>query len=155
MATPGDEVVADGRTARDLALGVLDETETCTLATASPDGVPEAATVRFVADDACNVYVNTATEYRKCENMRANPRVAVVVDGDEHNLQLEGVARELDGEDAEFVRESYLEKYGHSEYLTRESATRFAVETDWARLLVDGSYPPEFAMVLGEGDTDR
>lgn len=70
---------------------------TCTLATASADGVPEAATVRFVTDDDLNVHVTTESPYRKYGNVTENPRVAVVVDGDD-NLQLEGVAREVIGE---------------------------------------------------------
>lgn len=140
--------------ARDLAATLLRDTETCTLATASPDGVPEAATVRFVADDEYNVYINTATNYRKYENMQANPRVAVVVNGAERNLQLEGVPTELRGDAAESVREKYIEKYGPSAYLTHEHSTCFEIETDWARLLLDGSFPPEYAMLIGEGETD-
>lgn len=92
MSDPDDEGLKSGRTARDLALALLRETDTCTLATAAPDGVPEAATVRFVTDDDHSVYVNTATDYRKYENVQANPRVAVVVTGHGEPLQLEGVA---------------------------------------------------------------
>lgn len=148
------ETPKDGQTADELAMALLTNTETCTLATASTDGVPEAATVRFVADEAYNVYINTATTYRKYENMTTNPRVAVVVDGHDENLQLEGVATELTGDDAAFVRERYTSKYGHSEYLTHDDSTQFEIETDWARLLVDGSFPPEYAMLLGDGETD-
>jgi len=42
---------------------VLEETETCTLPTASADSHPEAATVRFVVDDALDVYVTTGSSY--------------------------------------------------------------------------------------------
>ncbi|MFB6193483.1 MAG: pyridoxamine 5'-phosphate oxidase family protein [Halobaculum sp.] len=127
--------------------------DTCTLATASPDGRPEAATVRFVADDAFDLYVTTQSTYRKYHNVTANPRVAVVVDGPD-NLQLEGTAREVDGEAAAFVRRRYEEKYGPSDYLTNADSVFLAIETDWARLLVDGTYPPEFAVVLGEDGGD-
>jgi uncharacterized protein YhbP (UPF0306 family) len=150
-ATPA---VTDDPAVREQATEVLRATETCTLATASPDGTPEAATVRFVADDEFNVYINTATNYRKYANMTENPRVAVVVDGDARNLQLEGCATELCGEDAESFRAQYVDKYGPSEYLTHETSTCFAIETDWVRLLVDGTFPPEHAMVVGDGRTD-
>lgn len=153
MTDSDAEGVKDGQTARELALAVLDETETCTLATATPDGRPEAATVRFVADDDYTVSINTATTYRKYENLTANPRVAVVVDGDGANVQLEGAATELDGDDEAAVHEQYIEKYGPSDYLTDEYSTCFAIEPDWARLLYDGQFPPDYAMLVGEGET--
>jgi nitroimidazol reductase NimA-like FMN-containing flavoprotein (pyridoxamine 5'-phosphate oxidase superfamily) len=143
-----------GETAPELARALLRDAETCTLATASPAGVPEAATVRFVHDDEFTIGINTIESYRKYEHLTANPRVAVVVDGADENLQLEGAARELDGEAAATVRERYAAKYGESEYLTHEDSVQFAIEPDWARLLVGGGYPPEYAMVLGDGETD-
>lgn len=154
MADTDADVLKDGQTARDLALAVLEETETCTLATAAPDGTPEAATVRFVADEEYTVYVNTATTYRKYENLTANPRVAVVVDGDRENVQLEGEATELDGAAETAVHERYREKYGPSDYLTNEHSTCFAIEPDWARLLYDGRFPPDYAMLVGDGRTE-
>jgi nitroimidazol reductase NimA-like FMN-containing flavoprotein (pyridoxamine 5'-phosphate oxidase superfamily) len=146
--------VTDDRDVREQATELLRGTATCTLATATVDGGPEAATVRFVADDEFNVYINTATTYRKYANMAENPRVAVVVNGDTGNLQLEGCAAELQGSDAEMFRAQYVEKYGPSKYLTHETSTCFAITTDWVRLLVDGTFPPEHAMVVGEGHTD-
>ncbi|ERH09972.1 MAG: pyridoxamine 5'-phosphate oxidase [halophilic archaeon J07HX64] len=132
---------------------VLETTDTCTLATASADGRPEAATVRFVADDALDVYITTESMYQKYRNMSENPRVALVVDGDA-NLQLKGAATEVHGEAVDPIERRYVEKYGHSEYLTNEASVFFEIATDWARLLVDGRYPPTFEMVLGDGDAD-
>lgn len=144
----------DGQTTGKRARSLLHDTDTCTLATASPDGVPEAATIRFVADDQFNIYLNSSTTYRKYENMSANPRVAVVVDGNSGNLQLEGVATELQGSEEESVVSKYVTKYGHSDYLTHEDSTRFKIETDWVRLLVDGRFPPDHEMIVGEGETE-
>lgn len=144
----------DARTPAERAYRLLQETETCTLATASPTGVPEAATIRFVADSDYTLYFNTSRTYRKYENLKDNSRVAVVVDGPTGNLQLEGETRELDGAEDTAAVDRYVEKYGHSPYLTHEHSTRFAVDTDWARLLLDGSFPPDHAMVLGDGETD-
>lgn len=154
MRDPETADVTDDPAVRERATTVLREADTCTLATAPESGVPEAATVRFVSDEAYNLLINTATNYRKYANMTANPRVAVVVDGQAGNLQLEGRATELDGESAASFRARYAEKYGQSEYLTHETSTCFSIETDWARLLVDGSFPPEHAMVVGDGETD-
>lgn len=134
------------------ALRVLEEQATCTLATALADGVPEAATVRFVADEALNLYITTESTYRKYRNMTANPAVAVVVDSDEGNLQLEGTATEVHGEAASTIERRYVDKYGETEYLSNEWSVFFEIRTDWARLLVDGQYPPTYEMVIGEGD---
>ncbi len=137
--------------ARERARRLLATADTCTLATAAPDAT-QAATVRFVADDDLDVYVTTGSTYRKYRNMTRNPDVAVVVDGDD-NLQLEGTATEVGGETAAFVRRRYVEKYGPSPYLTNDDSVFFEIATDWARLLVDGSFPPTYEMVLGEGET--
>ena len=144
----------DDQTPAERAYRLLQETETCTLATASAGGVPEAATIRFVADSDYNLYFNTSTTYRKYDNLDDNSRVAVVVDGSTGNLQLEGETRELDGAEDTVAVDRYVEKYGHSQYLTHDHSTRFAVETDWARLLLDGSFPPNHAMIFGDGETD-
>ena len=145
---------SDDRTPAERARMLLRDADTCTLATASSAGVPEAATIRFVAGDEYNICFNTSTTYRKYENLRANPRVAVVVDGAAGTLQLEGEARELTGTEEDAAVDRYVEKYGHSPYLTHDNSTRFVVETDWARFLIDGSFPPDHAMVLGEGQTE-
>ena len=139
--------------AHERARRLLRTERTCTLATATADGVPEAATVRFVTDGELNVQITTESPYRKYDNMTENPRVAVVVDGDD-NLQLEGVAREVTGDDADRIKANYVDKYGHSAYLDNDESVFFEIETDWARLLVDGSFPPTHAMVIGEGETD-
>lgn len=130
-------------TARDL----LRTQSTCTLATASAAGVPEAATVRFVAGDGLDVSVTTQSTARKYENLAENPTVAVVVDGDGLNLQLEGTATEVTDERAADIERRYVEKYGQSRYLTNDRSVFFEIATDWARLLVDGSYPPTYETI--------
>ena len=60
VSGPEGTPVNDGQTARELALALLRETETCTLATVTPEGTPEAATVRFVADDEYTIYLTSS-----------------------------------------------------------------------------------------------
>ncbi|MEZ3118113.1 pyridoxamine 5'-phosphate oxidase family protein [Halobaculum sp. MBLA0147] len=138
---------------RATARGILETERTCTLATASADAVPEAATVRFVATDKLNIYITTERPYQKYANLTENPRVAVVVDG-EYNLQLEGTATELVGEDAAIVAREYTDKYGPSEYLNNDESVFFEITTHWARLLVDTEFPPSYEVVLGDGRAD-
>lgn len=144
----------ENESAEEMSLQLLENEDLCTLATASDDAVPEAATVRFVHDDDINIYVNSGSTYRKYENMKENSNVAIVVNGDRKNLQIEGVAEEVFGDEAKFVIDKYKEKYGDSQYLTNDESVFFKIKTDWARLLVDGRYPPEYEMAIGEGDTD-
>lgn len=138
----------------DETLELLEEREVCTLATASADGIPEAATVRYMCDDDFNIYINSGSTYRKYQNMKENPRVAVVVNGEYKNIQLEGIAKEVPESEAEHIIGMYEDKYGNSEYLTNNESVFFEIETDWVRVLIDGRYPPEYEMIIGSGDTD-
>lgn len=133
---------------------LLKKEEVCTLATASKEAIPEAATVRYMSDDEFNIYINSGSTYRKYQNMKENPRVAVVVNGERKNIQLEGEAKEIPKEDADYIFQMYKDKYGRSKYLTNDESVFFKIETDWVRILVDGSYPPEYEMIIGDGDTD-
>jgi nitroimidazol reductase NimA-like FMN-containing flavoprotein (pyridoxamine 5'-phosphate oxidase superfamily) len=133
---------------------LLKEEELCTLATASKDGIPEAATVRYMSDDDFNIYINSGSTYRKYQNMKENPRVAVVINGEYRNIQLEGEAEEVAKEDSDYIVQMYKHKYGRSKYLTNDESVFFKIKTDWVRILIDGSYPPEYQMIVGSGDTD-
>lgn len=130
---------------------VVENQQTCTLATAASDGTPEAATVRFVADNELNLLITTQCSAKKCENLTTNSAVAVVIDGAD-NLQLEGTAREVPGGVTDGIRSAYVEKYGQSPYLTNDQSVFFEITTHWARLLVDGQYPPTYVTIFGERD---
>lgn len=65
----------------------------CVLATVSPDGKPEAATVLFAVDDDLTFYFGTSDKYRKYQNLSKNKNVAVVVgvnQKDPRSAQVEG-----------------------------------------------------------------
>lgn len=151
------EYVTDDQTsstARARAQRLLTETETCTLATVSPRGTPEAATVRYVSDQDLNLSITTQLTYRKYENMTENTRVALVVEGAAGNLQLEGRATEIKGDAIDSVCSRHIDKYGDTEYLSNDRSVFFEIETDWARLLVDGQFPPSYELVLGDDDAE-
>jgi uncharacterized protein YhbP (UPF0306 family) len=77
-------------------LSYLEMHNTMTLGTCSGD-VPWAATVFYVSDDLC-LYFFSVPDSRHCQNLAANPRVAVTVQEDYHDwrkikgIQLEGTA---------------------------------------------------------------
>lgn len=81
-------------------LAYMQSHNTMTLATSAGD-VPWAATV-FYVNDGLRLYFFSAPESRHCQNLAANPRVAVTIQEDYHDwrkikgIQLEGRARELD-----------------------------------------------------------
>ena len=70
-------------------------------ASVSASGMPQAAVVGIVVSDAFEVFFDTLDSSRKCQNLRRDPEVALVVgwDLDEgRTLQLEGTADEPAGE---------------------------------------------------------
>ena len=136
--------------AQTVAHRLLTEPETCTLATATTDGHPEAATIRYVGTEDYTVYFNTGTTYRKYDNLTENGNTAVVITANNQSLQIEGTATELAGDAAAAAEERYVEKYGRSNYLTAPDSTMFRIDPEWVRVLVDARYPPDYVTLLGE-----
>ena len=81
-------------------LSYLETHNTMTLATCSGDA-PWAATVFYASDDV-RLYFFSVPDSRHCQNLAANPRVAVTVQEDYHDwqrikgIQLEGTAIMVD-----------------------------------------------------------
>jgi uncharacterized protein YhbP (UPF0306 family) len=81
-------------------LSYLEMHNTMTLGTCSGD-VPWTATV-FYASDALQLYFFSAPDSRHCQNLAANPRVAVTIQEDYHDwrkikgIQLEGTVTLVD-----------------------------------------------------------
>ena len=74
----------------------------CVLATSSPDGQPEAATVLFAVSDDFTFYFGTMKNYRKFGNLLKNKKVAVVVGvrgSNPRTVQAEGEVEILENED--------------------------------------------------------
>jgi uncharacterized protein len=81
-------------------LQYMDDHNTMTLATSDKDA-PWAATV-FYASDGFKLYFFSAPDSRHCQNLAANPRVAVTIQEDYHDwrqikgIQLEGRVAAVD-----------------------------------------------------------
>ena len=81
-------------------LGYMESHNTMTLSTCDGD-VPWAATVFYASDDLC-LYFFSAPDSRHCQNLSANPRVAVTIQEDYRDwrkikgIQLEGKVMLLD-----------------------------------------------------------
>jgi uncharacterized protein len=82
-------------------LSYLEMHNTMTLGTCSGD-IPWTATV-FYASDGLRLYFFSAPESRHCQNLAANPRVAVTIQEDYRDwrkikgIQLEGIVMAVDG----------------------------------------------------------
>jgi general stress protein 26 len=105
------------------------------ISTVSGDGNPEAAVVNLAVNADLELVFETIQTTRKCENLRRDPRIAVVVWRGDETLQLEGIADEPD----EYARRALLETYfaaqpealGHCGW---PGLTYFRVRPRWIRL---------------------
>jgi general stress protein 26 len=103
----------------------------------SPDGAPQSAVIGYVVDDRLALFFDTKTDARKARNLRADPRIALVIgwDLDEAcTLQIEGVADEPTGGDLARFKTIYFERFPDG--VEREAwpdIAYFRVRPTWAR----------------------
>lgn len=108
-----------------------------TLATASADGKPEAATVHLVPDGNTLLVQSSKPTYRKVANLRANPRAAcVVTKGHEHTLQFDCSVEELTGNAAVKARQKMIVFESELERFLRHDSVFFLLTPYWMRLRV-------------------
>lgn len=106
------------------------------VATRGPDGAPQAALVGIAVTDRGELVFDTAAGSRKCRNLEAFPRVAVVIGWDsELTLQCEGDADVLAGEERERCLGAYLQQYPDGRERAKDpNIVLVRVCPDWGRL---------------------
>jgi pyridoxine/pyridoxamine 5'-phosphate oxidase len=78
-------------------------------ATTASDGAPQAAVIGIAVTDSLEVVFDTLASTRKAENLRRDPRIALVVGWDEEQtVQLEGVADEPSGAELARIKAAYF-----------------------------------------------
>jgi general stress protein 26 len=104
-------------------------------ATVAPDGAPQAAVVGFAVSDDLEIVFDTVETTRKCLNLHADPRIALVVGWDDAiTVQIEGVADFPTGAELERIRECYFVAYPDGrERLAWPGITHVRVRPDWMR----------------------
>lgn len=115
-----------------------------TLATSSPDGKPEAATVGYVVYGD-KLLFNTYSHYRKYPNLTDNPRVSCVVTSDDLNatLQLDGTVELLEGKDLKAAKEFMVKDWPEEvKYFTDDRTRFFIITPTWVRLRDYNTTPP-------------
>lgn len=84
---------------------ILKTVKYATLATVTPEGLPWSTPVRFVCDDALNIYWFSNKESCHSQNIRANGRLFIVIydstvpEGHGKGVYLQATARELEDRD--------------------------------------------------------
>jgi uncharacterized pyridoxamine 5'-phosphate oxidase family protein len=103
-------------------------------ATSSAAG-PQAAVVGFAVSDEFEIIFDTLESTRKYQNLRLNPRIALVIGWDDDaTVQLEGVADFPIGPELERLREIYFEPYPDGrERLAWPGITHVRVRPTWVR----------------------
>jgi PPOX class probable F420-dependent enzyme len=115
----------------------------CVLATTSPDGQPQAAVVGYGVSDDLEIVFDTLSSTRKCENLRRDARVALVIGwDDERTVQIEGHADFPMGAELARIRDCYFAAYPEGrDRLKWAGITHVRVRPTWLRYSDFGKEP--------------
>jgi hypothetical protein len=127
-----------------LALDFISSHRMAVLATSAPDGGPSAALVSYAAKGALLI-VGTDGTTRKYANLKADPRVALVIGlSAPKTLQYEGEATELHGDAAREHAALLLDRHPETAvFVSVPTARTFLITPRWVRLTDYSSVPPE------------
>ena len=107
-------------------------------------GAPQAAVVGVAVSDELELVFDTLGDTRKAANLRADPRIALVMGWDDgKTAQIEGVADEPQGDELARIKKVYLTKFPDG--VERESwplITYFRVRPTWIRFSDFTTTPP-------------
>ena len=103
-------------------------------ASVTAGGAPQAAVVGFVVSDRGELFFDTSSASRKCQNLRRDPRIALVVGWDERTVQYEGIADEPTGVELARLKSLYFERFPDGRERERwPDIAYFRVRPRWAR----------------------
>jgi uncharacterized protein YhbP (UPF0306 family) len=116
----------------------------------------QAALVGFAISDRFEIVFDTLAATRKAQNLRANPKIALVIGGwvadDERTVQYEGEVDEPTGEEMERVRQVYYTAYPDGPSRANwPGLIYFRVKPRWIRYSDYNRYPPEI-VEFGEAE---
>ncbi len=120
---------------RDELLAFLRARKLAVQASAASDGAPQAAVIGYAVSDDLELVFDTMSSTRKAENLRRDPRIALVVGwDDDQTVQLEGVADEPSGDELARLQRVYFDVYPDGvERRAWKGITYFRVRPAWAR----------------------
>jgi PPOX class probable F420-dependent enzyme len=89
--------------------GFLRQHRLAVISTMGPDASPQAAVIGIAVTNTLDIIFDTVTTSRKYANIRADPRVALVIGWDlGQTVQLEGVAEILSGPELDACKPDYF-----------------------------------------------
>ena len=114
------------------------------LATATPDGAPQVAPLRYVVTDGFELVLGTLRTSRKYANLAVNDRVALVIWHYELSIQIEGRFDEPTGSEAQGLRDYFFHELPREAELRagRPNHTFFRVTPTWIRCSDFSVEPP-------------
>ena len=122
---------------------LLEETTTMVLGTRMPDGTPRATPLFFATDDSLRPIFLSDPASVHSRNLAASPQASAAMypeEGDWRKLrgvQMTGLARALDGSEAEAARRTYARRFPFvAELASAMAASRmYAFTPSWVRLI--------------------
>ncbi|ALC22509.1 pyridoxamine 5'-phosphate oxidase family protein [Streptomyces pristinaespiralis] len=118
-------------------------------ASAAPDGSPQAAVVGFAVSDDLEIVFDTVETTRKSLNLRADPRIALVIGWDDAvTVQIEGLADFPAGAELARLQECYFRVYPDGrDRLSWPGITYVRVRPAWVRYSDFTQEPPHVVEV--------
>jgi general stress protein 26 len=139
-------------------LDFLREHRLAVQASSTLSGPPQAAVIGIVTSDALEIFFDTLGSSRKAANLRADPRIALVVGWDlerGRTAQLEGVVDEPQLDELARLQRLYFERFPDGrDRLEWPDICYFRVRLTWARYSDFAAAPPiiyEFDQASLEG----
>lgn len=116
-------------------------------------GAPQAAVIGFAVSDDLEIVFDTTEETRKAQNLRLDPRIALVIGwDDEVTAQLEGVADFPAGAELERIRDVYFATHPDGrQRLSWPGIAHVRVRPIWVRYSDFTTNPPRVVELSGEG----
>lgn len=128
-------------------LDFIKEKMMAVVATVNKEGKPEAVLVAFTETDDLELIFGTANTARKYINLKNDPNVAMVIGHDQDEritVQIEGVAREAEGDEVKQCRDVHVKKHPTAEkYAAMPEQRWFNVTPTWIRYTDTNSEAPE------------
>lgn len=120
-------------------------------ASTGTDGAPQAAVVGVAISDALEIVFDTLETTRKYRNLRADPRIALVIGWDEITAQIEGFADFPTGRELDRIRECYFVAYPDGrQRLAWPGITHVRVRPTWVRYSDFAQDPPRIVELDAE-----
>jgi hypothetical protein len=117
----------------------------------SSAGGPQASVVGVAVGPGLELVFDTLDDTRKCKNLRADPRIALVGWEGELTLQIEGIADEPQGRERERIQDVYFRAFPDGGVrLAWPGITYFRIRPTWLRLS-DFAVDPPGVIAWGPG----